>query len=131
MTPGTHLILWLCLSHPDQFWNVKSFSGNYYQLYDGAAPAPPDSQSRCAGLAGRSTNNGTQAVISQCTDLTPDQGWQFIFNGYDSNGHACYWIASMQNPNRVLGPSNGVMVNGTNVILWDFLNHPDQLWCVY
>ena len=131
MTPGTHLILWLCKGSADQFWNVSAFSGNFYQLYDGAAPAPPDSQSRCAGLSGGSSNNGTQGVIAECTAATPDQGWQFIFRNWDANGHPCYLISSMENANRVLGPSNGVTSNGTSVILWDWLNHVDQLWCTY
>jgi hypothetical protein len=137
ITPGTGLIIWDCDGTPNQNWNAQGFSGSYDQLWDSAAPAPPNSNAQCMALGNNgNTNDGQQLVIWNCNAGTHDQGWQLVFTGTDASGHSCYNLknekAAEQGHNRVAAVgNNGNMTNGQSVVIWDFVGSSDQYWCAY
>ena len=132
--PGTSLILWQCNGNADQNWTPATFWGSYIQLKNGI------NSGLCAGLAGGATNNGTQLQNNTChsPNSADDQGWLPIFQMWDATGHACNIYQnqkyfSQTGGQRVFGVSGGAgfVKNGTNIILWDYLGHSDQIWCTY
>jgi hypothetical protein len=131
--PGTSLILWQCNGNADQNWTPATFWGSYVQLRNGI------NSNLCAGLAGGSTNNGTQLQNNTChsPNSSDDQGWLPQFFMWDATGHACNYYknqkAAAAGLTRVFGVSGGAgfVKNGTNIILWDYLAHSDQIWCTY
>jgi hypothetical protein len=89
--------------------------------------APPGN--RCLEAKNGNTTDGTPLVIEDCT-TTPDEGFTFTYAGFvDGNNNPCYIITNA-NSHKVVGVSAGKVQNGTPVILWDYLGHADQFWCL-
>jgi hypothetical protein len=114
---GTHLILWNCHGHDDQFW----YGGRDYSDYSIRSMA--GLISKCVGLANRgSTANGTPLVLWDCHGH-PDQQW--LFYRIDQTHYAIRNYASR----KCVGLANrGSTANGTELVLWDCHFHPDQQW---
>jgi Ricin-type beta-trefoil lectin domain len=121
--PGTPIIVWDCDGHPDQTWNFDVLSQGWTRVEDAAW------SNRCLDAKDGDTANGTPLVISTC-DTISDEGFTMTFAGSDQNGHSCYRFTNV-NSGRTVGVSAGNVENGTPVILWDYLGHADQFWCLY
>jgi hypothetical protein len=131
--PGTGLKVWQCNGNADQTWTPITYSGSYIKLHDGI-----NADELCADLSFGSFNNGVQLVTWYCNSpiSIDSQGWEKVFQGYDFNGHACYYYKNQKyfeatGKLRVFGVSGGNVTNGTNVQIWDWLAHSDQIWCDY
>jgi hypothetical protein len=123
MSLGTPIILWQCDGHPDQFWDLPYVSGEGWQIKDNVS-GPQE----CLTVNGN--GDGTRAVIEEC-DTATNELWNQVFAGTDPSGHSCYYFQGVAS-GRVLGVSDGVIQNGTPIILWDYINgDDDQLWCLW
>ncbi len=120
---GTPIILWDCDGHPDQNWDFPYVSGEGWRIRDDAS-GPQE----CLTVNGN--GDGTPAVTELC-DTATNELWNPVFAATDPFGNSCYYFQGVAS-GRVLGVSDGMIQNGTPIILWDYINgDDDQLWCLW
>jgi hypothetical protein len=141
-TPGTPIIVWQCQKNtPNQEWAVENLvdyfgleeipnmtelnnlGGSYTSVLFGW------SYQGCLDTQDGEAGNGAQLILSGCSGQI-DEGFSLVWVTNDSSGNACYHIVDAKS-GRLVGVSGGSQYvrNGTRVILWDDLGHPDQIWC--
>jgi hypothetical protein len=128
MTNGTPVVQWSCNSHPDQMWEIQTVSsipgGNWTQIQNAENP------SKCLGVLGSATSNGSNLVIWDCNGNT-DQNWLFQLAVAPSRGipFGCFNIENQNAAPRIIGVLGASASDGAQAVLWDNLSHPDQTWC--
>jgi hypothetical protein len=130
MANGTPVVTWACNGHPDQQWQITTYGGtpgstsnftSYTMLRNAQDP------SKCLGVLGSATANGSNLVIWDC-DGTTDQNWLF----FQEDAYGCYAVQDLTPwpVIEVMGVLGGNPSNGSQAVIWDFLpTHLDQFWC--
>ncbi len=126
---GTNIITYQSqINGNDQFWSVFEDSTNEVinQLNSSTH------QVMCLGVSGGSTNNGAPLIIWECNGNSQDQYWQVKkAEDYGAPYAGCFVFINTKS-GQVMGVSNGVVKNGSQVIQWPFYQNPfhvDQFWC--
>lgn len=138
MTHGTSLILYNVSGRSDQVWTGVGYPGwSGWDQFWTAGTANPDIE--CIALANNgSTGDNTQAIIWECSVLTPDQAWKLNYANFtDNRGAKCYSLQNLKalnqlGANKVLAVNpSATLQNGTNVLLETYTGTSRQFWCAY
>lgn len=95
------------------------------------------------GVAGSTQANGYNTVkngtrlVSWSQTGGWDQAWGFVFVFNDTSyspfgtyGNRCYQVTNGANTSFVMGVAAGSTAPNAQVMIWQNLGHPDQIWCL-
>jgi Ricin-type beta-trefoil lectin domain-like len=91
---------------------------------------------KCLGVPSGNMTNGTGIIQWQCLDAAIDQGWRrvydtiFIETPAGPRFYDGYRFRNRVNDNKCLAVPNSSPYAGTQLVIWDCIDKPDQLWAV-
>jgi hypothetical protein len=121
---GNAIIVWRCNNNTDQTWTAESINPGApgpYLLRNGT------NRNKCLTVSGRRQDHGAPLVIWDCLAVGVNAGQLWVLQ--DGRKRADCTIFVNVNSNLVMGVSAASTVEGTPVIQWEDIGHPDQEWC--
>jgi len=133
---GSDIWVKTCNGNLAQTWAEPPYTPgpSGYEWFVNEASIVPGNPAFNLCISAMPITNGAPAVLDGCSNAY--QAWDAVYSLNDEGQHPCYYfqqlMAEQHGATRVLGVQGGTVVDGTHVILWDFLStHPDQYWCAY
>ncbi len=130
-----------CNGSASQQWSSSCVHGHCFSDGDGSLFSFLNNSGNALGVAGAKEQDGTRLVAwHQTGEWNQAWGWRFVTNDPWAPNNRCYQVINGASPSiqlndpskptYVMGVLGGSTAPGASVVIWNNLNHADQIWCV-